>query len=84
MDDVLEITKPAPDSQYRLRACPFCGDIDNAAYLKYEAAAGDMWRVRCFSCGSEVAPGNAYTRHTAQLAWNRLTDNKIELPAVAG
>lgn len=69
MDDALEIIKPAPDSQYRLRPCKSCGG-DNVAYVKYQTTAGPTWRVQCFDCGKTADPGRPAPRHEAQLLWN--------------
>ena len=52
MDDVIEIKKADPDSQYRLLPCKKCGG-DNVAYVHYNGRGGAKWRVECFDC---VAP----------------------------
>lgn len=70
MDDVLEIIKPAPDSQYRLRHCVNCG-LENVAYVKYNHPDGETWRVQCFDCGETADPGQPVPRHEVQLLWNR-------------
>lgn len=70
MDDVLEIIKPAPDSQYRLRPCKKCGQ-ENVAYVKYTSHAGELWRVQCFDCGETADQGHPAPRHDVQLIWNR-------------
>lgn len=67
LDDVIEIKKPVPDSQWRLVPCE-CGS-DNVAYVHYEARGGEAWRVTCFDCGRTVDKGRR-VRHDAQLAWN--------------
>ena len=67
LDDVIEIKKPDPDSQYKLLPCK-CKS-DNVAYEHYNGRGGAKWRVKCFDCGFTVDKG--YTvRHDAQLAWN--------------
>lgn len=63
LDDVLEIKKPNPDSQYRLRNCQ-CGS-DNVAYI---LGVDGLWRVQCFDCGHTGA--GAEVRHDAQVKWN--------------
>ena len=69
MDDVIDIKKPYPDSQYRLVPCKKCGS-DNAAYVHYNGRGGAKWRVKCFDCGRTVDKGNT-VRHDAQRAWNK-------------
>lgn len=68
MDDVIEIKKPDPDSQYRLLPCKKCGG-DNVAYVHCNGRGGAKWRVTCFNCGRTVDKSNT-VRHDAQLAWN--------------
>lgn len=68
-DDVVEIIKPDPDSQYRLRDCT-CGS-DQVIYAKYIGAQGEMlWRVVCTDCGA-TADLQGDIRHQVQMAWNR-------------
>lgn len=67
IQDAIQIIKPNPDSQYRLRPCK-CNS-DNVAYVHYDAKGGEAWRVTCFDCGYTVDNGNR-VRHDAQLAWN--------------
>ena len=67
MDDVIDIKKPDPDSQYRLKPCK-CSS-DNVAYVHYNGRGGAKWRVTCFDCGYTVDKGYR-VRHDAQLAWN--------------
>lgn len=69
LDDVIEIRKPDPDCQYRLKPCKKCKS-DNVAYVHYDARGGEAWRVSCFDCGHTVDKGNK-VRHDAQLAWNK-------------
>lgn len=64
LDDVIEIKKAEPDSQYRLRNCR-CGS-DNVAYVM---GVDERWRVHCFDCGCD-GPG-ATVRHEAQVKWNK-------------
>lgn len=73
MDDSIEIKKPDPDSQWRLRACKKCGG-DNVAYVHYNGRGGAKWRVQCFDCGHTVDKGNT-VRHDAQINWNKETKN---------
>ena len=68
LDDVIEIKKADPDSQYRLRPCKKCKG-DNVAYVHYNGRGGAAWRVECFDCGHKVDKGNR-VRHDAQMAWN--------------
>lgn len=67
-DDVVEIIKPDPDSQYRLIPCA-CGS-NEVVYAQYTDAAGaPMWRVVCTDCGATVdLQGNV--RHDVQVEWN--------------
>ena len=67
IDNAIQIIKPNPDSQYRLRPCPVCGS-DDVAYVEYEDGRQELWRVQCFGCG-HVGQGHE-VRHDAQLAWN--------------
>lgn len=68
-DDVVEIVKPDPDSQYRLIPCN-CGSSE-VVYAKYIAPTGSpLWRTVCMDCGAKVDTGRS-TRHDAQLEWNR-------------
>ena len=69
IDDALQIIKPDPDSQYRLRPCKKC-KADNVAYIKYQHPDGEGWRVQCFDCGEIADPGRPAPRHNAQLLWN--------------
>lgn len=63
LDNMVEIIKPEPDSQYRLRPCK-CGG-DNVAYM---LGVDGLWRGHCFDCGHSGA--GAKVRHDAQQAWN--------------
>ncbi len=68
-DDVVEMVKSAPDSQYRLIACK-CGSAD-AVYLHCKGADGCLvWRVKCMDCMAETRSGYPI-RHDAQIAWNK-------------
>ena len=69
LDDVLEIKKADPDSQYRLRPCKKCRS-ENVAYEHYNGRGGAAWRVKCFDCGYTVDKGNM-VRHDAQVNWNK-------------
>lgn len=64
LDNVVSMTIPAPDSQYRLIPCA-CGS-DQVVYLKIP---GDLWVVRCMDCGAETESRPA--RHDVQVLWNR-------------
>ena len=68
LDDVIEIKKADPDSQYRLVPCE-CGS-DNVAYVHYNGRGGAAWRVECFDCGRIVDKG-CRVRHDAQVKWNK-------------
>lgn len=77
-DDVVEITKPAPDSQYRLCPCE-CGSQE-VIYAQYiDAAGAPMWRVVCTDCGATVDI-HTDVKHQVQLAWNdrRKNHGKID------
>lgn len=68
-DDVVEIIKPAPDSQYRLIPCD-CGSSE-VVYAQYiDPAGAPLWRTVCMDCGAKVDTGSI-TRHDAQMEWNR-------------
>lgn len=68
-DDVVQIIKPDPDSQYRLVPCD-CRSVE-VIYAQYITPAGALlWRVVCTDCGATVDP-QTDVRHDAQLAWNR-------------
>lgn len=75
LDDVIEIKKPDPDSQYRLVPCK-CGS-DNVAYVHYNGRGGAKWRVTCFDCCHTVDKG-CRVRHDAQLAWNGVAHEKTK------
>lgn len=67
-DDVAEIIKPDPDSQYRLKPCD-CGSHE-VVYAQYETPTGALlWRVVCTDCGAVVDLQTA-VRHDVQIAWN--------------
>ncbi len=68
MDDV-EIVKPEPDSQYRLCPCK-CGSAD-VVYIKSKSPEGDVWEVKCRSCGAGLSTPERLPRHTVQVMWNR-------------
>lgn len=67
MDDVIQIIKPEPDSQFMLLQCPEC-DGDNVAYIQ-TAGDGELWHGKCFDCG--YTGDGAAIRHDAQLIWNK-------------
>lgn len=67
LDDVIEIKKADPDSQFKLLPCK-CGS-DNVAYEHYNSRGGAAWRCKCFDCGFTVDKGNR-VRHDAQMVWN--------------
>lgn len=70
LDDAIEIKKPDPDSQWRLKPCK-CGS-DNVAYVKYLDGPEEAWAVQCFDCGLRVARMPGYkVRHEAQVKWNK-------------
>ena len=69
LDDVIEIKKADPDSQWRLRSCKKCRS-ENVAYEHYNGRGGAAWRVKCFDCGHTVDKGNK-ARHDAQVNWNQ-------------
>ena len=69
LDDVIEIKKPDPDSQYRLKPCKKCKG-DNVAYEHYNGRGGAAWRVKCFDCGYALDNNNR-VRHDAQILWNK-------------
>ena len=79
-DDVIEITKPDPDSQYRLIPCkcgssevvyarcvsPYC--YDRPQKKPPEPSPHDMWRVVCTDCGETTTLEPK--KHDAQIRWN--------------
>lgn len=75
MDDVIEIKKADPDSQWMLRSCKKCGG-DNVAYVHYNGRGGAKWRVTCFDCGRTVDKSNT-VRHDAQVNWNKAVKNGL-------
>lgn len=68
-DDVIEIKKADPDSQWRLRPCKKCCS-ENVAYVHYNGRGGAKWRCKCLDCGYTVDKGNT-VRHDAQMNWNK-------------
>lgn len=68
MDDVIQIIKPAPDSQFLLLPCPVCQG-DNVAYVQKKTNDGEKWHGKCFDC--EYTGEGAAVRHDAQLKWNQ-------------
>lgn len=67
-DDVVELKKPDPMSQYRLKPCS-CGSED-VVYLHCRDLYGNVfWKVRCMDCGTETGAMYA-VQHGAQLGWN--------------
>ena len=70
--DVISITKPEPDSHFRLVPCR-CGS-DNIAYVKFVTPMGDSYRVSCFDCGCTMTPSGIVSKHTAQMHWNGIKE----------
>lgn len=68
MLDTIEFIKPVGDLQ--LKKCPFCG-CDGVVYEKYEAVAGERFRVVCLGCMAMVDPGYAQDKVTVQAMWNK-------------
>lgn len=68
-DDVIDIKKPDPDSQYRLKPCKACGS-GYVAYVKYLKNGQLLWAAACFDCGHTVDSGST-VKHDAQVNWNR-------------
>ena len=67
-DDVLEMDKPDPGGQYRLKACQ-CGS-EEVVYLHCRDIYGNVfWKVRCMDCGAET-DGMFAVKHDAQVGWN--------------
>lgn len=67
-NDVIQISKPDPDSHFKLLPC-LCGS-DNVAYVKYQANATELWRGQCFDC---LCSGKgAVAKHDAQQIWNNM------------
>ena len=68
-DDVVEIIKPEPDSQYRLAPC-LCGSHE-VVYARYIGPGGpQLWRVVCTDCKTTVDLQGC-VRHEVQVAWNK-------------
>lgn len=61
-EDNIQVIRPDPDSQYRLRSC-VCGSND-VGYIQRNA----LWAVVCCTCGA-VGDGKE-VMHDAQVAWN--------------
>lgn len=68
-DDVVEIIKPDPDSQYRLRACD-CGNKEVVYARDIGLAGPGMWRVVCPNCRAMVDLQGTI-QHDVQVEWNR-------------
>lgn len=68
MDDVTQIIKPEPDSQFRLLPCPECQG-DNVAYVQKKTNEEELWHGCCFDC--DYTGEGAAVRHDAQLKWNK-------------
>lgn len=64
LGDLVEIIKPEPDSQYRLRPCE-CGSR-KVVYICYGYYA--FYTAICDTCGKETALHR--NRHKAQIEWN--------------
>jgi hypothetical protein len=68
-DDVVDIVKPLPDSQYRLRPCS-CGSSE-VIYARYIGPGGpNLWRVVCIDCKA-VVDLQGSIQHDVQVEWNR-------------
>lgn len=61
--DAVRLVAPAPDSQYRLRACG-CGN-DQPVYV---VGSDRKWRVMCLDCKKETE--GFEVQHDAQMNWN--------------
>lgn len=72
LNDVLSITRPEPDSHFRLTPCE-CGS-DNVAYIKFTALQGESYRVSCLDCGKTVSICGIASRHDVQIRWNRVEE----------
>lgn len=68
MENVLSITVPAPDSQFRLKPCS-CG-ADNPVYVQYQEGDRTPIKCRCFECGRTTGPHDI--AHDAQAEWNEV------------
>lgn len=67
-NDVVEIIKPDPDSQYRLVPCD-CGSHE-VVYARYIGPGGPQyWRVVCTDCKKTVDLQGT-VRHDVQVEWN--------------
>lgn len=64
LGDLVEIEKPDPDSQYRLRPCA-CGSSD-VYYICYGYYA--FYTAVCNTCGKQTTLNR--TKHHAQIEWN--------------
>lgn len=68
MDDMIQIKKPATDSQFLLLPCPVC-QSDNVAYVQKKTNGTELWHGCCFDCG--LTGEGAAVMHDAQLLWNK-------------
>lgn len=67
-NDVVEIEKPDPDSQYRLVPC-LCGSHE-VVYARYIGPGGpNLWRVVCTDCKKTVDLQGT-VKHDVQVEWN--------------
>jgi hypothetical protein len=66
-DFIATMTKPAPDSQFRLLPCS-CGSNNVAYGERCTPSRGREWAVGCMNCG-KVTDWHT-VRHHAQLEWN--------------
>lgn len=69
INNVKQIIKPEPDSQFRLKNCK-CGS-NMAVYLQMP---DKLWIVLCSVCKRKT--NRAHTRHGAQLEWNGISVGK--------
>ena len=68
LDDVVEMQKPDPDSQYRLKNCR-CSSGE-VVYLYCKDVFGHLgWRVKCMDCMAETISSYPI-KHDAQISWN--------------
>lgn len=69
MENIKNVFIPAPDSDFALLPCPFCGET-RIRYERYETPAGDRWRVCCNNCTATIDPGWTMQKIDVADFWN--------------
>lgn len=69
MENIKNVFVPAPDSDFALLPCPFCGET-RIRYEQYETPSGDRWRVCCNNCTATIDPGWTMQKIDVADFWN--------------